>query len=533
MIIIERKGMTMVLKKPYAFLIKHFKIIHLLLSIPLIYLVIRTGAITSFLSSYVSANYYTNITNIAGTYINYFMYLAMILILILVIPIYFLMKKKEKDTKLYFFIILYYLGLFVLVSVSHNAFVLLEAGELESQTVRAYRDISFAVYLPQFFFIAYTLMRGIGFDLKKFNFEEDVKELEITDVDNEEFELVFGKDAYKYKRPIRRFIREFRYYFLENKFIFSLTSAIIVILIGTLLYLNYGVYHKTFRQTQKMSHNGLTISVVDSVLSNLDLGGNIIDGKYYIAIALKIKNGTKEITSLDYENFRVEVANRSIMATLDRSSYFADLGIPYKRDTKLMPNTEDTYVLTYEIENELINKPIVLHILESIKYEIGSVTPIYKNVNLKYDIITENKEIKTTDFNKILELSKTRLGLVQIQLKKAYIKKSYEYTYNNNLKNRVSASSSKKLLVLENMFSIDKYTEYYKARHGASSFATDFLKVSYEINNQKKIVKIVDKTPKELLDTWVLEIPEEVSYGKNLELIVGLRGSIYKMSIKL
>jgi len=32
----------------------------------------------------------------------------------------------------------------------------------------------------------------------------------------------------------------------------------------------------------------------------------------------------------------------------------------------------------------------------------------------------------------ILELSKTRLGLVQIQLKKAYIKKSYEYTYNNN-----------------------------------------------------------------------------------------------------
>jgi len=87
----------MVLKKPYAFLIKHFKLIHLLLCIPLIYLIIRTGAIASFLSSYVASNYYTKEINIAGTYINYFMYFAIILILGLVLSIYFLMKQKEKE----------------------------------------------------------------------------------------------------------------------------------------------------------------------------------------------------------------------------------------------------------------------------------------------------------------------------------------------------------------------------------------------------------------------------------------------------
>ena len=69
----------MILKKPYAFLIKHFKLIHLLLCIPLVYLLIRTGAIATFLNSYVSANYYTSQTNLAGTYINYFMYLAILL----------------------------------------------------------------------------------------------------------------------------------------------------------------------------------------------------------------------------------------------------------------------------------------------------------------------------------------------------------------------------------------------------------------------------------------------------------------------
>ena len=96
----------MVLKKPYAFLIKHFKLIHLLLCIPLIYLIIRTGAITSFFSSYVSSNYYTNLTNVSGTYINYFMYFASLLVVLLVLAIYFLMRQKKKNTKFYMFLII-------------------------------------------------------------------------------------------------------------------------------------------------------------------------------------------------------------------------------------------------------------------------------------------------------------------------------------------------------------------------------------------------------------------------------------------
>ena len=115
--IIERiGGIDVVLKKPYAFLIKHFKLIHLLLCIPLIYLIFRTGAIATFLNSYVSANYFTSETNLAGTYINYFMYLAILLVLLFVLAIYFLMRQKKKDTKFYLFLMLYYIVLFVLIS---------------------------------------------------------------------------------------------------------------------------------------------------------------------------------------------------------------------------------------------------------------------------------------------------------------------------------------------------------------------------------------------------------------------------------
>lgn len=520
----------MVLKKPYAFLIKHFKLIHLLLCIPLIYLIIRTGAIASFLSSYVASNYYTKEINIAGTYINYFMYFAVIIIILLVLAVFFLMRQKEKDTKLYLFMLIYFIILFILISLCHNALSLLEVGDLEAQTVRGYRDIAWIFYIPQFFFVIYTGMRGVGFDIKKFNFEEDVKELEINDIDNEEFELVFGKDAYKYKRNIRRFFREFRYYILENKIIFSILLAFIGIFFGTLLYLNYGVYNKTFRQTQKMNHNGLQLSVVDSVLSNLDLGGKTIDGKYYLAIAMKIKNNTKEVTTLDYENIRVNVAKHSILATLDKSNYFADLGIPFTRDTKILPGTDNTYVLTYEIDESFLKKDINLKILESVQFEIGSVTPIYKTIKLKYKTISENKEEKTMDFQKILELSNTRLGLVQIKLEKMQIEKSYVYQY-GNLKNRVSASSSKKLLILERMFSMDEYTEYYKSRRGKSSFTKDFLSLSYEIDGNQKNIAITDVTPKEIDNVWVFEVPQELEIARHINLIVTVRGTSYKMII--
>ena len=348
----------MILKKPYAFLIKHFKIIHLLLCIPLVYLIIRTGMITSFLRTYVSANYYTSEVNIAGSYINLFMYFAIIVILVLAFSIYFLMKQKEKDTKYYIFLIAYYLFLLIIITIAHGILSSIETTSLSAQTIRLYRDLAYVCYIPEFFFTIYTLLRGIGFDIKKFDFGTDVKELEITDVDSEEFELTFGKDSYKYKRKIRRFIREFKYYVLENKVTFTILSSICVIILGVLVYLNFGVYHKSYREKQKISHNGLIVTVEDSILTNLDSGGKNIDGKYYLATSFKVVNNTSKKLSLDYENFKLEVSKRMLSPTLDRSSYFPTLGSAYTRDTVIMPNSTNTFVIPYEIDKSFLNQKI-------------------------------------------------------------------------------------------------------------------------------------------------------------------------------
>lgn len=528
----------MVLKKPYAFLIRHFKLIHLLLCIPLVYLIIRTGAITSFLNSYVSANYYTSEMNLGATYINYFMYLAIILVLVLVLAIFFLMRQKKKDTRFYLFLLLYYLLLFILITVCHSILDSIEDASITAQTVRGIRDVAFIVYLPQFFFTLYCALRGIGFDIKKFNFDEDAKEMEITDIDDEEFELVFGKDAYKYKRTLRRFIREFKYYVLENKAAFAVLASMVVIAIGTILYLNFNVYHKTYRQTQRMTHNNLSVSVEKSILTKLDLGGNELS-TYYLALAVHIRNNGRNAASLDYDNFQIDVANRMIQPTLDRSTLFPDLGLPYTRSTQIGVGEEDTYVLVYEIDESLIQQKMTLKILDSLTFEIGSVTPIYKTVNLNYETINETKQIREVDFDKILELSGTSVGLTQIQIHDFEVMNSYEYSYQSctngvcqDLKNKVTSSSGRSLLVLDRMFQLDTYSTYYHVRKGASSFVNDFVKVRYVANNQTITTTVTDVTPKEVTDKWVFDINSSIANATRIDLLVNLRGDLYVLRVK-
>lgn len=536
----ERVDFGMVLKKPYAFLIKHFKLIHLILCLPLVYLLIKTGALASFFRSYVSSSYYTNQHNLAGTYINYFMYFSSFIIIGISFAVYFLMRQKKKDTRLYMFIIFYYILYLVLITISHNILSGIEDASASAQSVRIYRDISLLVYLPQFYFTIYSFLRGIGFDIKKFNFEADARELEISDLDSEEFELVIGANAYKYKRTFRRYIREFKYYVLENRFTFSVIVGLGVVVLGVILYLHFGVYNRTYKQTQSLSHNDLVVSVENSILTNLDIGGKKIDGNYYLAIGFRIYNSGFKSNSLDYENFVVEVANHRISPVLDRSSYFPDLGIPYTRDTVIKEGEENVYVFAYPIDESLLNKKMELKILDSVTYEIGSITPIYKTVHLDYDKIFENKYSKNIELGKFLVLDDTVFGMTQIQINKMMTMSQYTYNYKScitqsicqDVKGNVTSSPGKTLLVLDRVFTPDLYSPYFINRLGTRFFVGDLVSVKYKEANKENSTSLKDVTPKENNDKWVFEVDKKLENADEISLFITVRGSIYEMKLK-
>ena len=230
----------MVLKKPYAFIIKHFRVIHLALLIPIFYLIIKIKSLHTFFSNYVFNDYsfsFTNIlTDLSSSYVNIFMYLAVVIILIVLIFLFFLLQNKEKPTKFYSISIIYYIAIFILLATCSSMLNSIEDGTLSYLVARIARDIIFVFHYSQYIFVFMFIVRGIGFNIKKFNFESDLNNLEISSEDYEEFEFLVGKDTYKTKRTIRRFIRELGYYYQENKFIFTIIFIITFIVLGTIIF---------------------------------------------------------------------------------------------------------------------------------------------------------------------------------------------------------------------------------------------------------------------------------------------------------
>ena len=99
----------MVFKKPYAFLIKHFRLIHALLILPIIYILYRTSRIVTFFNAYAKDGNYEYANNLAANYVNVWMYLAVVLILVVGVIITYLFIIKKKSIKLYLGILIYYI----------------------------------------------------------------------------------------------------------------------------------------------------------------------------------------------------------------------------------------------------------------------------------------------------------------------------------------------------------------------------------------------------------------------------------------
>ena len=205
----------MIIKKPYAFMLKHFRLIHLLLLIPMIFLVTQTRGIISFFGEYVANNYTLAastdvLSSLASNYINIFMYLAVIIILAVFVTLSILLQRKEKPVRFYNISIIYYLVIFILITVSFSIFTAIENDTLDPVMIRMIRDLATVIHYSQYIFIAFTAIRGIGFNIQKFDFKSDLAELEISSEDSEEVEFLVGIDTDKAKRNIRRFFRELK-----------------------------------------------------------------------------------------------------------------------------------------------------------------------------------------------------------------------------------------------------------------------------------------------------------------------------------
>lgn len=337
----------MVLKRPYAFLIKHFRLIHLILTAILSYVVIKFRNIYVFLGKCIdnSVNRYD-----ASLYIDYKIFIFILLSLCLLFIVYWLLKYKDKPRKIYIISMIGYvvLGIFIFVVFGYISSFNTEI--IDQKTIRLYRDILFICDLFQYFIVVVMLIRGLGFDIKKFNFGKDVQELNLSQEDAEEVEVNIGIDTTNIIRGVRKQQREFGYFFKEYRVYIITILLILFIFLG---YKGYNYFNDKFKVYDEKEYIGeyKYINIIDSYY-------DVVDGKNYIIIKfMAYKNGTKD---------RLNTSN--ILLNVDKQKYVPDKNVCYKYQKigncykqQYLSSTVQEYILVYTVDEINIKKSYIVY----------------------------------------------------------------------------------------------------------------------------------------------------------------------------
>ena len=86
----------MIIRKPFAFLVEKFKLLHFIILIPRIYLIYMFWRLSDFFNTFVVNGYVTTIADVQGKYYSFLMVIACILIIAFSILVASLFKKKNK-----------------------------------------------------------------------------------------------------------------------------------------------------------------------------------------------------------------------------------------------------------------------------------------------------------------------------------------------------------------------------------------------------------------------------------------------------
>ena len=98
----------MVFRKPYAFLIKNFRKIHILLLILWGYIFFKISNLKGFIGEFITYGTYNKNVEGISTKINILLYLSIIAIIVISIILLWLLRYKKKPWKLYLVLILEY-----------------------------------------------------------------------------------------------------------------------------------------------------------------------------------------------------------------------------------------------------------------------------------------------------------------------------------------------------------------------------------------------------------------------------------------
>lgn len=519
----------MVFKKPYAFLIKYFRLINMILVLLFGYLGYKLNLIRIVMDD-IYRGTVTNYSSLSPTYIGFKMHLLLFVIVIILVGIFLLLKKKEKPLKDYLFSIVYLFVIFIYLLFVSNVFVTLDETIIEQTSLKLYTDISFLIIVPLFYFILKFFLIVIGFSLNKFNFTKDIIELKQEEKDNEEVEVIFDKNTYKYKRGIRRWFRELKYYFLENKFLITVIFSIIFVVLGITLF-SLNLFNSNKVSVGENFNAGLfTYKVVDMYETEYDLNYNMVqDGSKFVIVSVNIRNNAAEGSGIDFKRIRLIYGDAYVYANNYFNKFFLDIGTPYNNDS-IKSGELKNYLFIFKVPNTYKSNKYTLKFYDRLTVENEETVGSYKEIKISADNLDKKREEKNLNLNENTIFNKKNYGSSNLTISNYETKSSYIYTENNKTTIIRDKDINNILLILDYKLELDNEYDLSNYFTNSKDFFDKFASIEYTYNGKLKNINNVSVVA-EVNNKVMLSVPYEIQNATNINLVLNFRDVkiIYKL----
>lgn len=455
----------MVLRKPYAFFIKHFKLFHIILSALIIFSVIRMTNVISFINSYLNSDK-TLITmddvNNIYSIIDYIVPLVALAFSILLLVV---MSMKKKPNKYYAYSTIFIIVVLILNIYGHNTLKTLTKEWLYANRISTLRDLYIFALLGSIIEVAIAVSRAIGFNVGRFDFNNDIIKLELSEKDNEEFELMVDFDINDLKRNTQKKVRYFKYFVKEYKNIIIWSFAIVILFIGAFIGFSYIKDKKKVISMNSFNSviNGFKMKINGTYIIDKDLSGKEFDDNKVLLVL------DMTMTNTDKRNAK-SFSSGSINITIDDESYYStnkyenaviDFGKIYT-NTKIKADSSETRVFVFEIPKNRIKRTLLFCIKN-----LNTNEDTYVKLN-PINMIDKDKEIIEKKIGETMDIDNNIIKDSSIKIDKYDIKNvfriDYDYCINNSCLNSI---------------------EYLTAKNNNSNFDKYLLKLEGEYNFNK------------------------------------------------
>lgn len=518
----------MIFKKPYAILIKHFKKINFVIFLMIGFLLYQTFNFTTFIREYISLGIYNPSIQSVNSYISPMFFISVFIIILFSLFMLVLLFYKKRPHLLYISTIITYIYLIIAFMFGANYFNTLGQSTINLRAIYLVRDLLNIALVPQVILIFNLFIRSIGLDLKKFGFNEDKEFLDISNEDNEEFEVAVEIDKDVLLRKIKTRLRFFKYFYFENKYLIWIGTFLLVCGISFTIYYQITVVNRVYQINESFAANSYMLKIKNVFQTDKDYKDQVIDdgSRSYVIINFEVENTSTVPVVMNTTRFMLINQDKTFVPNMRLAEKFQDLGEFYKEQT-LSPNQKSSYNLLFEVDSEFVKTNYALYYLES-----TNVNQTYlRKIKLTVNDLSDSNLVDTKKLGENIDLLMPNNDSKSFSFSDFSVNNEIKYYYeecrdNNCIMKSKTVNSSQ--FAGRNTLMMLTFNSNNLTNEKLNDILVNYGKIIYRIDDtvyEEYVKKVVSRNFRG--NVVYLVVPELVKEAKNIEFKITLRTRTY------